>query len=55
MCKNRNDVVTFTICRKVAYYNLTYQEVMISTDQNTCCDDENERASGNIGLPEQHL
>jgi hypothetical protein len=33
----------------------TYQEVNDQLWSNTCCDDENERSSGNTGLPEQHF
>jgi hypothetical protein len=32
-----------------------YQEVNDLFRSNTCCDDENERVSGNTGLPEQHF
>ncbi len=32
-----------------------YKEVNDQIWSNTCCDDENERASGNTSLPEQHF
>ena len=41
--------------RRVKLLITTYQEVKDWSQSNSRCDDENERASGNTGLPEQHI
>lgn len=54
MCKDGRRPERRRFLNTIAYYNL-YQEVNDLTGSISCCNDENVRASGNIGLPEQHF